>query len=389
MMHDTCAPTRRAVYSLNFILTTIVAATTYFNTPLLLSRGVSESMIGIIYACAALTTIGFLVLIPQLFSRLGNYRSLQLLALSSMGAMFGIALSSTALTTITLFIVLGVAVAAVGVLLDIILEGSMPSEKTTGATRGLYLTMANLAWFVAPAAAGMLSAQGSFAPLFVVSALLIIPIMSIAAYSLRGIRNHHYPSLHPLATFARLKNNENVLLVFGAQFLLRLFFTMMVIYIPMYLTVDIGMSLADLGLIISYAMAAYLIVEWPAGRLGDSLLGEKELMAVGFFIAAAATALLSIIHAPLVWVWALILFGSRIGAAILDIMTESYFFKHVGGHDADIVSAFRMLGPLAYIIGPIIGSILLLFTSVGNIFAVLALIMLFGIPLALSLEDTR
>jgi MFS family permease len=149
------------------------------------------------------------------------------------------------------------------------------------------------------------------------------------------------------------------------------------------------MSLANLGLILSYAMAAYLIVEWPAGRLGDHALGEKELMALGFFIAACATATLSIAHAPLIWIWAIILFVSRIGAAILDIMTESYFFKQVDGGDADLVSAFRMLGPLAYIVGPIMGSALLLFTSVGNIFALLALIMLFGIPIALSLEDTR
>lgn len=389
MSHDTCAPTRRAVYSLNFILTTIVAATTYFNTPLLLSRGVPESAIGLVYALAALMTIGFLALIPRLFSAYGSYYSLQILGFSSMAAMLGIAFVPNLGATILLFIVLSVAVAAAGVLLDVILEGSTAAEQETGSTRGLYLTMANLAWFIAPAIAGLLSADGSFMPLFLASALMIIPIMSVAAYSLRTIRNHHYPAIRPWRTLARIRRDSNIMMVFAAQFLLRLFFTLMVIYIPIYLTKEIGMSLANLGLILSYAMAAYLIVEWPAGRLGDHALGEKELMALGFFIAACATATLSIAHAPLIWIWAIILFVSRIGAAILDIMTESYFFKHVDGGDADLVSAFRMLGPLAYIVGPIMGSVLLLFTSVGNIFALLALVMLFGIPIALSLEDTQ
>ena len=40
-------------------------------------------------------------------------------------------------------------------------------------------------------------------------------------------------------------------------------------------------------------------------------------------------------------------------------MTESYFFKHVDGNDADTISLFRMIRPLGYVIGPILATVLI------------------------------
>jgi hypothetical protein len=55
-------------------------------------------------------------------------------------------------------------------LLDMVLEGAMPEEGTTGDTRGLLAFVSEAAWFIGPIFAGVLIAIGSFTLLFVLAA---------------------------------------------------------------------------------------------------------------------------------------------------------------------------------------------------------------------------
>jgi len=386
---DPCAPTRRTVYSLNFILSAVGALTTYFNTALLLERGVSELYVGLTYSLAAVATIVLLVAAPNIFSRLGNYRSLGVLGFASAAALLALAFTQDAGSTVALFVLWSAVVTLVYLLLDMILEGSMQSENTTGGSRGLFVSVANAAWFVFPVAGGVLAAFGSFSLLFSVASLISFVGLGIALYLLKDIRNHTYTPIRIQRAFSFLAFNKDLRLVFIAQFLLRIFFALMTIYTPIYLLQRQGVSLEAFGSIISIAMIAYLIFEWPAGKLADNFWGEKELMAVGFLILAGTTATLSFVSGPIILVFGALLFCTRIGAALVDVTTESYFFKQVSGADADIVSMFRILGPLSYIAGPILASLLLLFVPVSYVFVMCGTLMLLGIPIALSLRDTR
>jgi predicted membrane protein len=83
------------------------------------------------------------------------------------------------------------------------------------------------------------------------------------------------------------------------------------------------------------------------------------------------------------------MFLSRVGASLIETTSESYFFKHIDGSDANIIGFFRITRPLAYVGGALIGSLALLAVSFSNLFIVLGLLMLVGIPFALLLEDTK
>ena len=136
-------------------------------------------------------------------------------------------------------------------------------------------------------------------------------------------------------------------------------------------------------------LVPYVLIEYPAGRIADTLLGEKELMIAGFLIAGASTAVLFLLDSTSVWVWCAVLFMTRVGTALIECMTETYFFKKIDGDDTSILSIFRMLRPLAYAIGPLAAGLILAFLNISYLWLILAVIMVLGIIHPLALNDTR
>ncbi|PIR86492.1 hypothetical protein COU13_00595 [Candidatus Kaiserbacteria bacterium CG10_big_fil_rev_8_21_14_0_10_43_70] len=389
MAFDNCAPVRRSLYALNFFLTISLALTSYFNTPLLISRGISEWSLGIVYAASSAIVIFFLLFAPRLFNEIGGFESFAILATLNAFALIGLGVTSGTMLTLFFFISLIVLSSIVFLLLDMFLEGSTSHEGETGGTRAFFITMATFAWVGAPFVAGQLSVDGNFLYLYVFAASVFIPVLLITAKSLHGIVDRVYvvPNIPKMiATFTESKDTRNV---FVSHFLLRIFYAIMVVYAPIYLINYAGFSFSEMGIILSIAMLAFILFEIPAGRIGDKYLGEKEIMVLGLIILSVSTFMIAQITEQPLLVWAMVLFTTRAGAALLEISTESYFFKRVGSGDADKVGAFRALSPLSYIVGPLFGTVALLFVSVPNLFALLAVILILGIPFAISLKDTK
>ena len=174
-----------------------------------------------------------------------------------------------------------------------------------------------------------------------------------------------------------------------AQFVMRIFFSWMVIYMPIYLISRIGFSWAEFGIMTFIVLIPFALFELPAGKIADRYLGEQELLSLGFFIAALFTVFLSFIETNNFVFWAAVLFTIRIGVSLVEIMTESYFFKHVSSNDNNTISFFRMMRPAAYIAGPIIATIALTFLDFKFIWIILGFILLYGLRFSFAIQDTR
>ena len=74
---------------------------------------------------------------------------------------------------------------------------------------------------------------------------------------------------------------------------------------------------------------------------------------------------------------------------MIEVASEGYFFKHVDADDADVVSAFRMLYPFAYIVSPLIGTLLLFIVPLQYLFIIAALIIFSGIWFVVPIQDTK
>lgn len=75
---------------------------------------------------------------------------------------------------------------------------------------------------------------------------------------------------------------------------------------------------------------------------------------------------------------------------MIEIASESYFFKKIDGSDTNILNVFRMTGPSAYILGPLTASILLIFIEINYLFVILgAFVAIGGITREMTLKDTK
>ncbi len=383
------AQSRYAIYALNFLLTLHVAMVSYYLSPFLVSRGIPDQFVGVIFAIGSMVALFAIAYAPYFLKRQGNYTNILTLGLLQLLAFLSLVFAESTPLIIALFLIVFVAPTLVGFSLDIFLEGTVESEATTSSMRSIFLTAANVAWLAAPLIGGFLVVNGIFDNLFVIAALIFVPFIFLSASQLEYFRDPKYKALNIVRFVTTLRRSANFRGVFAAQFLLRFFFSTLIVYLPLYVHKTLGIPLSEFGMILSFGMIAYLILEIPLGKIMDASWGEKEVLIIGLAILAFATASISFITSTSLVLWGIGMFVTRIGAAMIEVASEGYFFKHVDADDADVVSAFRMLYPLAYIMSPLIGTLLLFVLPLQYIFIVAAFIIFSGIWFVAPIQDTK
>ncbi len=373
------------VYCATLFLSFHYFSTVYINSSLL-SQLVSDRVVSVLFIVGALATLGVLTVFAPLARRFGTNRLCFSLATVEGAAVYGLA-TATDPSAILFFFVLHQAVPPLLLAcLDVFLERTSTSESRTGGTRGIFLTITNVALICSPLMVTFLVRDENFSPMYLLSALSLVPFLVIISFMHTTSEPRRIPPLHHIfQTFVVKKDTRNV---FVANLLLQIFYAWMVVYTPLYLQ-SIGMPWHDIGIVFAIMLIPFVLFELPLGMIADRRTGEKEFMIGGFVILAGATALFSFVTVSTIAIWAAILFVSRVGASFVEIMTESYFFKHVSGTDTDLISVFRMTRPISFIIGPAIGIAVLPLFSLQYAFVAFAAILFAGIFFAATIQDTR
>lgn len=376
-----------AVYLLSFFFTLHVAVPVYINSSFL---GIltNPKTVGIIYAAASLLAIIALSVIPRILKSMGDFRATLIFLTLEVAAFFGLATLKDPVLLIALFIGSYVLIYLISFDLDLIVE-SFSRDASTGSIRGLYLTSANIAWVLAPILAAGILTDGDYWRVYMAAAFLLIPALVIFARKLQHFKDPRYRSAPFWKTAKVIWCRNDLRNIFAASFILQFFFTWMVIYTPIYLHEQLGFLWEDIGIMFSVMLVPFLLLEAPLGRLADKLFGEKEILSLGFIIIAAATALMSFVTDNSFLTWAVLLFMTRVGAACVEIMSETYFFKRIDKEDADIVSVQRSVRPLAGVAGPLVATALLPFIQFKLLFLILAIIVLSGLRFSLAIRDTK
>src|SRR4030042_4394082 len=95
----------------------------------------------------------------------------------------------------------------------------------------------------------------------------------------------------------------------------------------------------------------FVLFQYPAGYLADTRFEERDMMAVALLILGVSTVSIYFLGPASTAVWAGVLFVTRIGASLIEILRDSYFYKRIDQTDVDITDFFRTVRPVAYIIG--------------------------------------
>jgi len=381
--------TLRALYAANFFIAFHLFLVIYVNSSYL-STFIPVNLVGLAYAAGSLGGILSLLLISQILERFGNAKTILTLTILEFFVFIGLAFSTHAVLAIAFFILYLTLYLPILFILDIFLESYTKKEGVTGSVRGAFLTTTNTALIISPLLAGfILGSESAYWRIFLTSAVFLIPFILILSKHLHNFEDPVHKPLKLRETFGCLKSNKPLYAIFKAHLIMRLFFVWMVIYTPIYLHEHIGFEWTTIGIVFTVMLLPFVLLELPAGKIADGWLGEKELLSIGFVITAFSVASMSFLTSTSPVVWMSILFITRIGAALLESMTEIHFFKHVDEDDVNTISFFRMVRPFAYIFGSVIGILALYFVDIQYTFLIFAIVILYGLRYSLSLKDTR
>ncbi len=378
------------IYIFALLFSFHVALPAFVNSSFL-NTFISERILGLVYSFAAIITIILFFIAPFVLKKFGNYRTCSTLILLEIFALLALTIGKNPYLIIFSFILSLMIIPFIYFSLDMFLEG-MSLDQDTGKIRGTYLTLMNLVWVFAPWLNGLILNNGDYWKIYLFSLILLLPAFLILNLTLKKFKDSAYEAVSIGRTIRSVWHNKNIKNIFSATFLLNFFYSWMTIYTPIYLHKYMGFSWSEIGIIFGIMLLPFVLFQFPLGRLADEKIGEKEILSFGFIIMALFTTI--IFFLPInssLWLWAGLLFMTRIGASAVEVMVDTYFFKKVSSSNVNIIGFFRIARPLAFMIGSASLAFCLYFIrpDSGFLFVILGLIMLSGLFFSLKIEDTK
>jgi MFS family permease len=334
-----------------------------------------ESDTGLVVSLGAVITLCAFPFVPRFVGRHGPQKLAVLLASFEGLVLLWLALSPAPVGAILLVAVACATSPLLAFQLDILLEATVENEDATGRIRTAFLTAGNATLLVAPLIIGLLLDDSDhYERVFFVAALSLVPfiLMMLTRHMPRG----HIPPMSDVRQAAIcVLNDKDLRAVASSMAILQFFYHLAPLYIPLYLHTVLGIPWSELGWVFAVMLIPFVLVEYPAGILADTKLGDRGLLIAGFIIMGLSFMLIGLIHANTsIVIILLILLSTRIGGALVEAMVEGHFFRRVSEADTNTVSVFRMMRPTGALIAPVIGSLLLVVANYQVFFALTGLL---------------
>lgn len=371
----------------NFFVSFHYALIIYINSSFL-SNIFSDAQVSAIYIIASILTTLTLINISRILEKIGLYRfTLYLLTIEFL-CTIGLTLGKSSILVGMYFILHTITIATLLFNMDVYVENVSKDKSIVGEIRATYLTIANATIVLAPIFIAIIVTDSVYSYIYLLSSISILPLYFLIK-KFKDIT--HKPVEHIQIRQAVMDYMKDLDLynVFIAQFILQLFYAFMIVYTPLYLQKYIGFSWSEIGIIFTIMLLPFILFELPVGELSDRKYGEKEFMTIGFVIMGLSTLFISFITVKIFWMWATILFITRIGASFVEISIETYFFKKVDDEKTNVVSLFRVARPISFIVAPILATIAFQFIEFQYIFILIGLTMIFGTRYSMALNDTK
>ena len=361
----------RPIFLTSLFFSVHMALLSYLNSSML------ESAVGprgttLAYTFGSMVAIIGVAIAPLIARRLGA-RTFLIASLLSIAVVLALLANATGPAAALFFILYFSLTTITWYALDLVLE-HFCRQDTVGNVRGFYLGINNIGWVLAPVASSSIVAVLGLKAPYALGVGLIVLSLVISRFIPRFGKSRHLPHASLKDAFAALNARPNIRRLLVLYFILHFFFAWMVVYLVPYLT-NLGFGWQSIGIILSIMLLPFVVVQYPIGRLVDKFHMERSLLVIGFSLAAVFTLGLALDLPFTAGVYALVLFGTRVGAAIIEVSAESAFFKRVKEDDTALVGILRMMMPLAYVTAPLFASVIVGYLSYQVLFGVLAGIM--------------
>lgn len=378
-------PLYRWIYLAGLLSGLHYAFTIYINSSFL-AQYFSQSVINLLYSAGALLSLVVLMASSRLILKVGIYRFALMALVYEIVSLFFLTFTNVAEYIAPLFVIHAAMPLIISFSLDVLLEGNVKNEHSTGTIRSNYLTVINTAFVLSPLVVGFIVDKTSYHVVYALSGILSLILFFVIADNFAIVRPSGYREVNFLDSIRKFKARKNLVTIFFSNFFLQSFYALMVIFTPLYLHEYIKMPWTDIGIVFTIMLLPFVIFQAPLGRMFDARRDERDVAFAGFLIMSVATISIFFIHSASILVWAAVLFTSRIGASFVEVATESSFFRHVNEQDAGFISIFRMSGPVSYTLAPLAASIVTQFLPISWMFPIVGTLMLVGAGVAHSIK---
>ena len=343
--------------------------------------------VGLYFIIAYLAVFFILINFHKIIKKVGKSYAFLGTFLAQTVSLLVLAVSPGSFWGIIFMIIYIVAVNLSVVGLDIILE-SFSVDKMSGRLRGLYLALLDAGFILGPLASTITLGKYGFRGVFLFAFIINFFVFLLALKGLMNV-NHRYNGRATVKEIIKkIWQRKNVMRIYYISFILEAFYSIMIIFTPLYLR-GLGLAWEQIGFIFTVMLIPFLIFPYPAGFLADTKYGEKEMLIFALLTMGASTLLIYFIDTVNIFAWAAILFSTRVGAAIIQTLRDSYFYKRVDGRDVDIIDFFRTSSSLAYVLSVVVATVVLIFFQMKFIFIFLSILIFSGLYPLLKLADNK
>jgi len=272
-------------------------------------------------------------------------------------------------------------------ILDVIIE-EYSEDKKSGRIRGFHLMILSAGILVGPFLSTELLSKFGFEGLFMATLALNCLMLVVGLIGFKGVNGKFHGKLTIQDIGMKILTNKDVLNIYIVSLALEAFFALMIVYAPLYMLGQ-GFSWQQIGIAFTVMLIPFVVLEYPIGILADEKFGEKEMMIGGLLIMGFSSLAIFFIGSKSIFVWSAILLVTRIGAATVEILRDSYFYKKIDGRDVDLISFFRTTRAVAYLIATGLSAMLLIIAPMKYIFLLIAGMVLVGVYPAFKLVDSK
>ncbi len=377
------------IYSMGFLLSVSTAILAYIRS-FYIETFINIKYLGLVFAAANFAAFVVICFFPRIIKKYGEFKTVLFLLCLNMFSLFFLTFLQSFWIGFFIFIFYIIVLWLVWIGYDIFME-NYSLDASTGRIRGFAYTLCNFGWLFSPFLAGILLERYGFFLIFFIAGLLMLPIVLLFKFNFQtenDIKLKDYFIYKFLPSLREIYARKPIFKIFSISFLLDFFYAWMVIYTPLYLK-NLGMTWPEIGFVFTVMLLPFVFFPYLAGWLADKFFGEKELLSAGFIIIGLFTISLFFIKTPSLFVWTILLFFTRVGASLVEIMKDSYFFKQIDHHNINLIIFYRNTLPLAYIISSLFAVLILYFFPLQFLFLFLGLFMLSGLIFSLKLADTK
>ncbi|NTV40727.1 MAG: MFS transporter [Candidatus Moranbacteria bacterium] len=273
------------------------------------------------------------------------------------------------------------------VILDVIIE-EYSEDKKSGRIRGFHLMILSAGILLGPFLSTEILSNFDFDGLFTAALIVNCLMFMVGLYGLKGVNGRFRGKLTIKDIGMKVMTNKDVLGIYTISLVLEAFYALMIVYTPLYL-LDRGISWQQIGIIFTVMLIPFVALEYPVGFLADKKFGEKEMIIGGLLIMGTSSFSVFFVDSNSVFVWSGILLLTRIGAATVETLRDSYFYKKIDGRDVDLISFFRTTRAVAYLLATGLSAMLLIIAPMKYIFILVACMIFAGVYPAFKLVDNK